>query len=152
MIETIYHLVDYCDEVVPCECTLAGWAEWLSKPDEMWGRSYAARDGEEFTATTIEILADVLATFTGGQWVTPQTPLYATSFAIRHGYGLGWDVDTIDNDLGRMHANAEAGDLLPSREGDTRLVACWRDGATVRLRFDELGPDGPTMTLLGPVN
>mgnify|MGYP001604638441 CR=1 FL=1 len=41
---TRYYIEDYCDEVVPCDCTLEAWAEWLSKPEEGWRRDEAAKE------------------------------------------------------------------------------------------------------------
>lgn len=61
MEETLYYITDYSDEIVPCDCRLQSWADWLSRPDENWDRAAPAVDGETFRASSLTILGDVLA-------------------------------------------------------------------------------------------
>ena len=46
MEETLYYITDYSDEIVPCDCRLQSWADWLSRPDENWDRAAPAVDGD----------------------------------------------------------------------------------------------------------
>lgn len=53
---TYYYLNDYADEVCPYSPTLDAIRDWLSKPDEAWNRDMAAEPGDEFGATSLEIV------------------------------------------------------------------------------------------------
>lgn len=151
MTRKLYYPAPYADEVVPCDCTLKGWAAWLAEPDEEWGRSKAAQDGEEFEATSIELFDDLVACFSGEAWLTPRPPAEATAFAIRWASDAGWDAESIESTVEAMHARADERDMFPPRKGDHRFVACWKDGPTVRLRFEDDG-SGARLVVLGPVN
>lgn len=97
MTQVIY-LDDYCDEVVPCDCSLQGWADWLSEPDECWNREAAAVDGAVFKAAVLELGEDIIATPSAdapGGWALTREPGDDEFIAVRHGGGLGWDADAI---------------------------------------------------------
>lgn len=91
-----YYIDDYSDEHVPCDCTLAGWAEWLSKPDMEWRRRKAAQDGSRYQASVTRFEDDIIARRTaGGEWIFSRDPSQYDFLAIRWGPGLGWDPDNI---------------------------------------------------------
>lgn len=97
----LIYLDDYSDEICPCQPTLAGWAEWLSQPDEGWGREEAAKDGERFAAGTLEMETDIIAKRDADTnwYFDREAPAGADFFAIRHGAGAGWDADSICGSL-----------------------------------------------------
>jgi hypothetical protein len=86
----IFWLTDYADEVVPCDCTLGGWAEWLSKPDEEWNRADPAADGATFRATRAEVTYHSMR---GGQ-LEPPLPHRYNFVAVAMNAG-GWPADEI---------------------------------------------------------
>lgn len=94
----VIYLDDFCDEVVPCDCALQGWADWLSKPDEQWNRSTSAEDGAVFSAAVLDLGDDIFATPSADApdgWALTREPGDDEFVAVRHGGGLGWDADAI---------------------------------------------------------
>ena len=98
--DTSYYLEPWNDEVLPCDTTLEGWAEWLSKPAEDWNRPEPARDGETFTASVVSWDVDIVATRReGGEWTfNREIPANASILAVRFGEGLGWNFDSVAHD------------------------------------------------------
>lgn len=94
-----YYLDDYSDEAVPCDCTLEGWADWLSRPSTEWDRESAAEDGERFTASVLRFAPDVVATHGPDGWTLSHTPVDPALIAVRFGAGAGWDADNIVGDI-----------------------------------------------------
>jgi hypothetical protein len=91
-------LDDFVDEVVPCDCTLQGWADWLSKPDLQWNREAPAQDGAVFKAAVLELGEDIIATPSDDEpwgWALSREPGDDEFVAVRHGPGLGWDAEAI---------------------------------------------------------
>lgn len=97
MTDRRYYLDEWLDEVVPCDCTLEAWAEWLSKPDADWDRDAAANDGDTFPASVIRFEDDAIATKGPDGWVFDREPAYDL-LAVRFGQGLGWSPDNICDD------------------------------------------------------
>lgn len=94
-----FYLNDFSDESVPCEPSLAGWAEWLSKPDSNWHRDTEAKDGETFSASATVWQDDIIATCSDGEWSLSRQPLPNAFVAARFGAGLGWSAeDILDSD------------------------------------------------------
>lgn len=91
-----YYIEDFSDEVVPCDCTPEGWAEWLSKPDEGWERYEPAKDGERFKADVTRYGDDIVVSLrSDGIPALSFRPERASFFALRFGPGLGWDAENI---------------------------------------------------------
>lgn len=140
---TRYYIEDYSDEIVPCDCTLEGWAAWLAKPEEGWGRDEAAADGDRFKAYVTSFGDDiVLSTDADGKPVLSYRPERANFFALRWGAGLGWDADNIIGDSLDMLE-----DWLTENPDD------WSDDDRIAVGFDEpevmlvYHADGPRMTV-----
>lgn len=127
---TVYWLFDYSDEIVPCDCSLEGWAEWLSKPDEEWNRPEAANDGDAFKATkgTITYHAASASADECGWTFDPPLPDSYDSLVVAYGVGKGWDADDMVENLG---------DLIDSLKfhGDSVVAAIQDDGATWVVKY-----------------
>lgn len=95
MSKLLYYIDDYSDEFVPCDCTLEGWAKWLSEPDEGWGRDEAAKEGDQFRASVMRLDEDIIATRSGDSFDFSRPVPEDAFLAIRWGPGLGWDPDNI---------------------------------------------------------
>ncbi|MFN3473541.1 MAG: hypothetical protein ACK4ZW_05795 [Blastomonas sp.] len=94
----IVWLDDFVDEVTPCDCTLEGWLEWLSKPAPEWGRDTAATDGAVFNATVLELGEDIVVTRSASAsdgWALSREPGDDEFVAVRHGQGFGWEAESI---------------------------------------------------------
>ena len=99
-----YYIDQYSDEVVPCDCSLDGWAKWLSEPALEWGREKAATDGDTFKASVLRWGDDVIATAQAdGSWHLSGEPENAALVAVRFGPGAGWDVESIAGDFRDLH-------------------------------------------------
>lgn len=107
--ERAYYLTDYSDEIVPCDCTLQGWANWLSKPDPDWQRSEPAVDGDRFSATVLRFCDDIIATHGAHGWTFSREPDPADFMAVRYGEGLGWSADMLVEPKGLAEWFAENG-------------------------------------------
>lgn len=112
-----YYLEDYADEVVPCDCSLDGWATWLAKPDPDWNRHEAAENGASFKASAILWGEDIIATRSNGDWSLSREPADDEFVAIRFSEGLGWDPEnivTVDMDLvgDKVEQRGTLGDAL----------------------------------------
>lgn len=92
-----YYPEEYSDEAVPCDCTLEGWASWLSRDDEYWPHEIPA-DGTVFTGSATMWKDDIVATCSNGEWTLSRDPEPGDFLAIRFGKGAGWDSDQICGD------------------------------------------------------
>ncbi|HEX5213294.1 MAG TPA: hypothetical protein VFW22_16335 [Pseudolabrys sp.] len=125
-----YYIDKFNDEVLPCEPTLEGWAEWLSNgagadPEEN-DANPAIADGERFTASCMRWGEDVMAVLEGGQWRLFNTAKGADFIAARFGKGLGWSPEHIlDAEKGDeailKFLNEDAAPF--TNEGDTEYFA-----------------------------
>lgn len=133
--ETSYYLDPWNDEVLPCDTTLEGWAEWLSKPAEDWNRPEPARDGETFTASVVAWGDDIVATRReGGEWTFNRPlPADASILAVRFGEGLGWDYDSVAHD--ETGLRQVLGEVGGTEVGDTELIAIGVDQPQVALVY-----------------
>lgn len=140
MVDVRYYLEDYSDETVPCDCTLQGWADWLSKPSEDWNRDEAATNGETFAGFSIQILGDVRVEYIDGEWQAVEPiPDRTESFYKRHFEGgTGWDAEFAADTI------ADATDCLDEDDSPS-WYACTRDGPRTLFRFN-LTQDGPRLT------
>ena len=137
MIDTLYYLDDFTDETMPCLPTLEAWAEWLAKPDPIWGRAEAAQDGQRFAASTMTVLCDCRADYVDGRWKWAEQPPSETDhFFLRHYEGsTGWDAGFSGDDL------ENAADGLADCSGDDPVwFACVKYGEDIRVRFEAEGP------------
>jgi hypothetical protein len=147
MSETRYYIEDWCDEVVPCSCSLEAWARWLSAPDPEWSRPEAAASGSVYISGVTRFEDLVLAEPTDGKvLVMPDPRPTGDWFAVRHGPGLGWDPDGMYDKLETLIEEINehgigAGELH---------VACAHDEGRVQIRFD-MTAGGPRCVILGPV-
>lgn len=132
MSEVCYYLDDFTDEVVPCDCTLQGWADWLSKPDVQWHRDAAAEDRATFRASVMTFAEDIIATHDGDGWTFDREEPEAVFFAIRFGQGLGWDADCIADDLEGIK---EILDLACSGCDAIEHIAVGRNAPDVMIRY-----------------
>ena len=114
-----FYLDDHADEVVPCDCTLKGWAEWLSKPDPNWEHEIP-NDGDTFAGSATLWKPDINATCRDGEWSLSRDPDPDDFLAVRFRQGAGWDCDSIVGD------KLELLDLLSDFAADdgTEYVAC----------------------------
>lgn len=133
--ETSYYLDPWNDEVIPCDTTLEGWAEWLSRPAEEWNRPEPARDGETFTASAVAWGDDIVATRRqGGEWTfSAPLPAGASILAVRFGEGLGWNCDCVAHDEAGLRG--VLGEVGGSETGDTELIAVGIDQPQVTLVY-----------------
>lgn len=141
-----FYIDDYSDEVVPCDCTLAGWAQWLSKPDPQWQRDRAANNGETFKASVLRFAADVVATKQeDGSYAFSHEPGDdAALIAVRFGPGLGWDPDNIFSDFAQLRdAMNDEGEM-----GDFYGADCFDDVEHIAVGFNE--PDVVLTFHVGP--
>lgn len=90
-----FYVDRYTDEVVPCDCTLDGWAEWLSKPDEEWPSKEVPADGATFAGSATLWKDDIVATCRDGEWSLSRDPDPGDFLAVRFHQGAGWDCDSI---------------------------------------------------------
>jgi len=135
MEETLYYITDYSDEIVPCDCRLQSWADWLSRPDENWDRPAPAVDGETFRASSLTILGDVQVEWIDGAWTAVDPiPAGTDAFFRRHARGAkGWDPDFAGQTL------LDATDCIEPDEGPL-WFACTRDNPDVILTYRAAGP------------
>jgi hypothetical protein len=130
VVETLYYVDAFCDESMPCEPTLEGWAQWLQfggNDAEGDGRCDhpLLRDGDTVTLSCLELYDDL--SFRNGTWDRPP-PADANFFAVRFGPGQGWDGDTIAHDPQILLDDV----LEPEEEA---LIAVGRFGAKRAARF-----------------
>lgn len=91
-----FYIDEYNDEIMPCDGSLQGWADWLAKPSEEWGREHPADDGAVFEATAIAWQPDIIATRSApGEWSLSREPSDDEFVAVRYGKALGWSPDQI---------------------------------------------------------
>ena len=141
-----YYLDHWTDEVMPCEPSLKGWAEWLDKPDPDWfDREKAAAVGDEFAGMTLEVLGDVRAEMRDGRFEAVEPiPDGTDLFFLRHYEGSeGWDAG---QSAQTIHDAAEG---IDGSDGPL-WFACVRNGPSIRLRFDRTA-EGPSLTVIGAV-
>ncbi|MEO5605575.1 MAG: hypothetical protein ABIR02_08185 [Novosphingobium sp.] len=93
-----FYLTDFTDEIVPCDCTLAGWAAWLAAGDADWDVE-PARDGQLYEGSAILFGEDIIATCRDGEWSLSRELAGEQFVAVRFGSGQGWSAeDLIDPD------------------------------------------------------
>ena len=119
----MFWLTDYCDEVVPCDCSLDGWAKWLSQPDELWGRGEPETDGASFGATrgVVTYHHAIVDGSKSGWRFHPPLPQKELTFALSYGVGQGWSADEMAGDL------TDCYQLLRECGGDGSIVAAIDD-------------------------
>lgn len=140
-----YYLSDYTDEVMPCDGSLQGWADWLAEPRPDDGKPEATPGGTVFDGYSIEVLGDVRVEWRDGAWEAFETiPDGTEAFFMRHYEGCqGWDPDFSANTI------RDACDGL--EEDDSPLwFACTRDGPASKFLFS-VTPEGPRLTVLGAI-
>ena len=98
--QRLYWLDDFADELMPCDGTLEGWAEWIVTADHCdgWHRTCAAQDGEVFMAHaatrtnhTVTIAGGVMS-FTPdlpADWEALAAELSLIPGVVEHGLFLG---------------------------------------------------------------
>jgi hypothetical protein len=149
MAKILYYLDDFTDETMPCAATLEGWAVWLSTADPDWGLPEAGTEGQVFDGFTLIQLADLDCVFEDGSWRHDPPPPEADQFFLLHGPGLGWEAVTHSGTVAECLENAGefvpfenqrpnavgiGGHLVP-QEGQRELVACVRDGESIKVRY-----------------
>jgi hypothetical protein len=134
MSETLYYLDDFTDEVMPCAPTLEAWAEWLSRPDEEYGRADPVADGSVFAGSTLVVLGEVCAQLVDGAWQAQgPIPEGTDQFFLRHfGGSPGWNAEFAGETI------EDALDCYDD-EGPT-FLACVRSGENFHVRFEAAGP------------
>jgi len=156
-----YYIDRYSDEVVPCDCTLEGWAAWLAKGGN---RGEAGRDegdswsfappahGTEYRASVLHFLRDVTVTRDDADGLTFNPPLIeGLGFAAVGSLAGGWGCDEI-LDPGAI-AEGLTDEICPLIEkGETGTLAVAFNEPDVTLRF-ELGEGGtPRLIVAGVLN
>jgi hypothetical protein len=154
-----YYLDDWSDEVVPCEPELQAWADWLAKPDEDWNHPKAAEHGQTFACSTMEILADIQATWGPDGWTFPACPPETdTVFFYFADPGGGWQAeDSVslfkdDDEQKRRRRIREGLNSAWSGMslGDVAWFACTRWAGSAEVRFEITG-GGPRCVVVEPV-
>lgn len=99
---TFWYLVDFVDEVMPCEPTLDAWAQWLSKGDGAFGHDEPARDGQTFQASAVDFTWHRIRLDEQGKWRLPAdlAPGYSM-IAVCHN-GQGWFAEDIVADEAQL--------------------------------------------------
>lgn len=139
--ERRYYVDQYSDEIVPCDCTLDGWAEWLAKDVRgEWGRTGPIPSGTELSASVLLFLGDVEVTRLTEKSFSfePGLPENFEFAAMRFGKGLGWDAESILNpdELhdGLLGYGSEYCVLLEVGESGWLALGVWEP--RLRLRFE----------------
>lgn len=126
-----FWLHDYTDEIVPCDCTLEGWATWLADPAEDWNRSDAAKDGDTFGASrgVITYHKVVGKLDDGALQFSPALPERYDCLARSYGEGAGWDADDLVEDADDIE-DADVGDWIAAIADDNKeyVVTFHSDG------------------------
>jgi hypothetical protein len=148
MSEYLYYIDMWCDEVVPCDCTLEGWAAWLDQPDEDWGRSAGAEDHQTFLAREARV-DQIECRRLSSAWaydfdLERRFVAEGAVFYLRNGSEGGWWPDNSGDTVLDALAFADAA------PGETAYVAAMRDGPRVELRFDRTA-GGPRVVVVGEV-
>lgn len=111
-----YYLTEYTDEWMPCDCSLEGWAKWLSEPSEDYNRDVAASDGDTFSATRGEITYHTMIgrLDDGAPKFEPALPSNFDLVARCFGFGQGWDADSICDDVSQVEESEplEEGEMV----------------------------------------
>lgn len=143
MSKTLYYVDIYTDEVCPCVPTLAGWASYLADPEAHGDEIAAAKPGETFAVSTIEVLGDVRVEFQDGEWSPVESiPDGATFFFARyHEGGEGWDVENAGDTIAVACCELDEDD-------SPAFLACTRDGPSYTATFDI--KDGKPVLTLSP--
>lgn len=89
-----FYIEQYSDEVVPCDCTLPGWAAWLSKGGDKDWKAEVPEDGEVFEGSALLWRDDIIATYDGEVWSLSRE-VDGDFCAVRFGKGWGWSADEI---------------------------------------------------------
>ena len=132
----IYWIEPFVDETVPCDCSLEGWAEWLSAPDEDWGRPAAAKDGDTFKAQSASRTEHTVTLSAGEMTFSPPLAEGWTFLALCNSEGGGWYSESIAGDIGGFQELVEdAADSDP----DSGPVAAVKLGPEVMLIFRQDG-------------
>lgn len=116
-----FYLEDFHDEVMPCDCSLDGWAQWLSEPDEEWNRPEGAKDGDTFAAERAEITYHEVGRLDDGALkFDPPLPVKFDILAPAYSDGGGWDPETICNTVSELEefGTLEAGDIVAALVSD----------------------------------
>ena len=147
MTSEIWWLDAYTDECSPAGPDLQSWAEWLGKPDNDWGRDGPAYAGQCFSASRMEMLPDVVATWNGEKFELSHEPEGADFFAVRFGEDMGWEPEAIGDCILTALINQEDG----LREGDQVYVAIGRTDRTkytVQFHYREPGEKSPALEII----
>ncbi|WP_337189144.1 hypothetical protein [Phenylobacterium sp.] len=146
MPDRLYYPHDYTDEVVPCDCTLGGWAEWFSRPDPDWNRHEAAKPGDVFLSSVAEIEElKCVRDHDGWRWdraAESRLVQARAAFYLRHGQGAGWWADN-SGDTVREVLETYATDATPNARA---WIAALTGAGEAELRF-EIGDDGPRLVV-----
>lgn len=108
--QRLYWLDDFADEVVPCDCTLEGWAEWIAAadPDDGWWRSRPATDGEVFKAESATRTNHTVTLADGVMLFTPALPDDWDALALCYHEGRGWHAENFAEDMQSFREIVEA--------------------------------------------
>jgi hypothetical protein len=146
-----FYLDRYTDEVVPCDCTLEGWAEWLAKGGDEGGGAWSfepPEHGATYKASVLRFLDDVEVTRDDDKGLTfrPELPSKIDFAAVRFGPGMGWDCDSI-LDPGDI-AGGLIEEVCPLLEpGETANLAIAVDEPDVLLRFERSEGGAPRLVV-----
>jgi hypothetical protein len=101
MSERSYYLDAFCDEMVPCDLTLEGWAKWLSSGGDSDEQVDVPNDGQAFAGSAIAWAQDIVATRQDGKWSLSRVPTEDDFVAVRYAAGSGWSPDNIISPVGK---------------------------------------------------
>lgn len=160
---TFYYLDDFTDEVMPCDPTLEGWAEWLSDDvDGEWGRTGPEAAGTRYAASVVDLIATIevrsdTAVETADDIAAltlPVLPAGTQYVYLRHGPGLGWDPE-LSAHLD-FHTEEQFHDEIrrlvsPLQAGESAWLACCADRPRCIVALEQT-PDGFRCVVEGSVN
>lgn len=147
--KTLYWINEFADECVPCDSTLEGWAAWLSTvdPENSWGRTEPAKDGDTFTAATAMRTDHTVTLASGELSFDPPLPAKWDSLALCYYPGGGWSGDSLAGDLQDFQeimeeaaeADPDSGPVSALSYGAKAHLTFRRDGERVWLEVGSIG-------------
>ncbi len=131
-----YYIAEHADEIMPCDCTLRGWRDYLLEGNPEESKPAGVRDGDVFSASAIEYQQVSVSRLPDGTYSKPVVPEGFRLHAIRYGDQLGWAADDI------IYDEEDFAQLISEETDAVLFLAVMRQLPDVQLR---LAADSPEM-------